>query len=185
MRDLYSPANLLSLSRIALAAGAMLAIGYSELVVAALIIVVATLTDLADGAVARQRNAVGDLGRSLDAICDSIFHLTVFLAFLMQGWMPLWAAVAVYAVDISQPYLRSFAKQFQAEPPHKAFEQVKSVFYWISQLAVVLTAAFIDPNLTLAGVPVLTAIFAADVVVAAIVLIVFLRVLVLAKRRMA
>jgi phosphatidylglycerophosphate synthase len=188
LRDLFTLPNLLSLTRIALGAICMLAIvagSQPALILAAVLIVAAALSDVADGTLARRCGTTSDLGRSLDATCDAIFHLAVFLAFLIKGWMPLWAVLCVYTCEISQPYLRSFARQFEAKPPPPAFEKIKGAAFWVSQLAVVLIVACAAPDFSVQGVAVLPTIFAVDAALALVVLVAFLRVLVQAKRRMA
>ena len=185
MHGFFSLPNSLSLSRILFGAVALLAIGNGFLNAAIVMIALALLTDMADGIVARRMGATGELGRSLDRTCDSIFQLSVFLAFLLQGWMPLWAAVTVYSVDIALPYLRSFAKQFHAVPPSKVFDFAKSAVYWVSLIAIVVVAELHGPGFTFGGVHVFSAIFAADALLALMVLTVFLHVLVDAKRRLA
>lgn len=185
MRNFFTLPNLLSLTRIALGAAAMLAIVAGSLIPAAVLIVAGALTAVANSALARHLKTPSELGKSLDATCDAIFQLAVFLAFLIKGWMPLWAALCVYSCEIALPYLRSFARQFEAKRPAKAFETVKGAAFWASLLAAVAIAAFVGPDFTVQGVPVLLAIFGVDAALALAMLVVFLQVLVQAKRRMA
>ena len=186
MRKFFTLPNLLSLTRLALGAAAMLAIvagSRPALILAAVLIVTGALTAIANST--RRLKTPSELSKSLDATCDAIFQLAVFLALLIKGWMPLWAALCVYSCEIALPYLRSFAQQFEAKRPAKAFETIKGVAFWASQLAAVAIAAFVGPDFTVQGVPVLLTIFVLDAAIALAMLIVFLQVLVQAKRRMA
>lgn len=188
MRNFVTLPNLLSLTRIALGAAAMLAIvagSRPALILAAVLIVTGALTAIANAALARRRKTPSELSKSLDATCDAIFQLAVFLALLIKGWMPLWAALCVYSCEIALPYLRSFARQFEAKRPARAFENIKGAAFWASQLAAVLIVAFVGPDFAVQGVPVLLTIFVVDAAIALAVLVVFLQVLVQAKRRMA
>ena len=188
MRDLYTIPNLLSVTRIGLGVTGMLWIvsgSHAYLVAAAVLIIAAELTDLLDGYVARRMGTETELGRGLDTTCDAIFHLSIFLAFLITGWMPLWAAILIYSCEISLPYLRSFSKQFRAEPPARIFEQVKVATYGLSQLAVVLVAAFLGSDMGFHGISVVLAIFVVDVVVSLAVLFANVRPIVRAKLRSA
>ena len=181
MRNFFTLPNLLSLARIALGAAAMLAIAAGSLTVAAALIVTGALTAIAT----RCLKTPADPGKSLDATCDAIFQLAVFLAFLIKGWMPLWAALCVYSCEIALPYLRSFARQFEAQRSPRIFEQIKSAAFWASLLAAGLIAAVLGPDVAVQGVPVLLAIFVVDAALALVMLAVFLQVLVQAKRHMA
>lgn len=53
-----------------------------------LLLVISELSDLFDGLIARKKNQVTDLGKLLDPMADSIFRLSVFLAFT-QGVIQL------------------------------------------------------------------------------------------------
>jgi len=184
LRNFFTLPNLLSLARIALGAAAMLAIAAGSqpaLILAAGLIVTGALTAIAT----RHLKTPAELSKSLDATCSAIFQLAVFLAFLIKGWMPLWAALCVYSCEIALPYLRSFARQFEAQRSPKAFENIKGAAFWASQLAAVLIAAFVGPDFAVQGVPVLLTIFVVDAALAVAMLAVFLQVLVQAKRRMA
>ena len=134
MRNFFTLPNLLSLARIALGAAAMLAITAGSLSLAAVLIVTGALTAIAT----RCLKTPADPGKSLDATCDAIFQLAVFLAFLIKGWMPLWAALCVYSCEIALPYLRSFARQFEAQRSPRTFEKIKSATFWTSLLAAAL-----------------------------------------------
>ena len=185
MRKFINLPNVLSLTRIALGAAAMLAIvagSRPALILAAVLIVTGALTAIANST--RRLKTPSELSKSLDATCDAIFQLAVFLALLIKGWMPLWAALCVYSCEIALPYLRSFGRQFEAKLPAKAFETIKGAACWASQLAVVAIAAFAGPDFEVQGVPVLLTIFAVDAALALAVLVAFLQVLVQAKRRM-
>jgi len=45
------------------------------------------LTDFLDGRHARRTNQVSNLGKIFDPMCDSIFHMTIWIGFLAVGWI--------------------------------------------------------------------------------------------------
>ncbi len=67
---------------------------------------VAEVTDLMDGKIARKRGLVTDLGKVMDPFADTLSHVTYFLCFLSYGIMPLWKTV-LYAVTtiVSMVYI--------------------------------------------------------------------------------
>jgi len=68
----------------------------------------AELTDLFDGMAARKRDQVTELGKILDPMADSIFRLSVFLAFT-QGvvGLPLWLVLFFFYRDSIISMLRT------------------------------------------------------------------------------
>ncbi len=72
------------------------------------LVVLAELTDLFDGMAARRRNQVTELGKILDPMADSIFRLSVFLAFT-QGFvnLPLWLVLLFFYRDSVISMLRT------------------------------------------------------------------------------
>lgn len=59
------------------------------------IFVVACLTDLWDGRIARQRKLENDFGRLMDPIADKILILAAFLAFVEMEIIPAWMVIII------------------------------------------------------------------------------------------
>ncbi|MEC8382885.1 MAG: CDP-alcohol phosphatidyltransferase family protein [Pseudomonadota bacterium] len=83
--------NMLSISRIFLAIAVWVG-GYNifQLEGLAGLVLVAAVTDLLDGLLARALDCVSDFGRMLDPIADGIFIATVLYKLSLAGHVPLW-----------------------------------------------------------------------------------------------
>jgi cardiolipin synthase len=68
-------------------------------VIAFLILVVAGITDVLDGYLARSRKQTTKFGSMLDPLADKTMMLTVVLSFLYAGMIPWTAAVAMFIRD--------------------------------------------------------------------------------------
>jgi len=77
--------------------------------VAMVIFIVAGLTDIADGYIARRRNQVTDFGKLVDPLADKILVLSAMLWFLEQGTMPAWAVLIVVVREFMVTALRLIA----------------------------------------------------------------------------
>lgn len=92
--------NLITLVRLALVP----ALGYfllgGEYGLALIVFLVAAVTDLVDGFIARHFELVSALGATLDPIADKLnmFVATVLLAW--QGLLPVWLAIAIVLRDV-------------------------------------------------------------------------------------
>ncbi len=91
----FTPSNLLTLSRVALAPVIVWLLYYAYWHAAFIVFVVAALTDMLDGQLARYFNEQTHLGTLLDPLADKIFLLSSFLAlsyfhvpfFHVPGWL--------------------------------------------------------------------------------------------------
>ena len=68
------------------------------------LMIIAEATDYIDGEIARRYDQESEIGRLADPVCDSVYHLSVFLAFLAMGWMAAWMLFVIYARDLMVPY---------------------------------------------------------------------------------
>ena len=75
----------------------VLYIGFSYNYIAAIIIfIVAGITDIVDGYIARSRGQVTDFGKLMDPLADKMLVLSAILWFVGQGSFPVWAALVVH-----------------------------------------------------------------------------------------
>ncbi|MET0568441.1 MAG: CDP-diacylglycerol--glycerol-3-phosphate 3-phosphatidyltransferase [Hyphomicrobiaceae bacterium] len=121
------------------------------LVTALVLMVLAEASDVVDGIIARRFQQESQLGRLIDPICDSIYHLSVFLAFLYNGWMPAWMLFIVYSRDLAIPYLRAFAKQAGHDIWVRNSGKVKTAAHAVAQIGVVLIALGLIGKPTILG----------------------------------
>jgi len=59
------------------------------------VFILAALTDLADGMVARKRNQVTDFGKFMDPLADKVLVFAAMLWFIEIGIMPAWLVLLV------------------------------------------------------------------------------------------
>ena len=85
-RDLLAPPNLVSLSRIPLAA--TFAAWVDEPIPALAVLALAGLSDVVDGFIARRWNMVTATGTVLDPVTDKLFVLVVVAALVSTGRLP-------------------------------------------------------------------------------------------------
>ena len=67
---------------------------------ASAVFVVAALSDLVDGAIARRFSLVSEFGARLDAIADKVLMLATAVALAWQGLLPFWLAAAIVLRDV-------------------------------------------------------------------------------------
>ena len=73
------------------------------------IFILAGLTDIADGYIARSRNQVTDFGKFTDPLADKIIVVAALIWFVEKGDIPTWAALIVIAREFMVTALRLVA----------------------------------------------------------------------------
>ncbi len=143
--------NVLTLSRVVLGFACLApltAMTREGFLIALAIMVVAELTDLFDGMVARATNSVTDSGKILDPMADSIYRLTIFSAFVQNDWMPAWLLCVFILRDVSVAYVRIGAVQKGTTPASRMSGKIKAVAQGGAQVLAVAVFAFALDNLT-------------------------------------
>ncbi len=75
--------------------------------IAAIIFVLASLTDTLDGNLARARHQVSELGKFLDPLADKLFVLSVLIALVQEQVVPAWVVVIIFSRELLITVLRS------------------------------------------------------------------------------
>ena len=75
----------------------------------AVLFLVASLTDLLDGYLARRRSQVTPFGKFLDPIADKILILSVLILLVSEGRVPAWIAVIIISREFIVTGLRMVA----------------------------------------------------------------------------
>ena len=73
------------------------------------VFVLASLTDMVDGYVARHYNQVSDFGKFVDPLADKLLVVSCILVFTEWGRFPSWAAMIVLAREFAVTGLRLIA----------------------------------------------------------------------------
>jgi CDP-diacylglycerol--glycerol-3-phosphate 3-phosphatidyltransferase len=96
--------NRLTVSRFVLTA-AFLVVLFVEFpfhkTVALALFIIAGITDLMDGSIARKRNLITNFGILMDPLADKILTCSAFIAFVGQGYMAAWMVVVIVARELA------------------------------------------------------------------------------------
>lgn len=103
---------------------------------AALVFVLASLTDLADGAIARSRNLVTTFGKVADPIADKTLTGVALLGLSILGELPWWVTVVILGREISITLARFFVIRHGVIPASrggkaKTVSQMLAIFLYL------------------------------------------------------
>lgn len=76
---------------------------------AAAIFLLASLTDVADGNLARARGQVTELGKFLDPLADKLFILSVLIVMVQEAMLAAWIVVIIFGREMLITILRSLS----------------------------------------------------------------------------
>ncbi len=85
--------------------------GYAISAVTALIYLLAALTDLLDGHLARKYNLVSTLGKFLDPLADKLLVAAALIMLIPLGRVPAWVTFLIIAREVAVTGLRAIAAE--------------------------------------------------------------------------
>jgi CDP-diacylglycerol--glycerol-3-phosphate 3-phosphatidyltransferase len=97
-----------------------------------IIFVLVEISDVLDGAVARSRGIVSDLGKLLDPFADVVSRLTYFLVFAAFNIMPVWMFVLIMYREVSIIFVRMMMMRDGVALAARKGGKTKAVMYAVS-----------------------------------------------------
>ena len=102
------------------------------MLVAAGVFILASLTDAADGNIARKYNLITDLGKFLDSLADKILVISIMLAFIELGRLSAWAVMVIILREFAVSGLRMIAASRGNVIAAKMIGKIKTVTQMIA-----------------------------------------------------
>jgi CDP-diacylglycerol--glycerol-3-phosphate 3-phosphatidyltransferase len=104
---------------------------------AAIVFVIASLTDLLDGYLARTRNAVTTFGKLMDPIADKLLIVAALVALVSLGRLAAWVAMVIIAREFAVTAMRMAATQQGVVIPANLFGKAKTCLQIAAVLALI------------------------------------------------
>ena len=119
--------------------------GISAYALAIVIFLVASLTDLLDGYLARRRNQVSTLGKFLDPVADKLLISAALIVLVEKNLAPSWAVVVILGREFIITGLRSIAASEGIVIAAQGLGKVKMWAQCVAVVALLVAAANGDP----------------------------------------
>ena len=98
--QVWNVPNVLSMLRLLLVPVFLVLIVLGDYVAALIVLIVASVTDLLDGFIARHFNQVTRLGQLLDPAADRLYIFAALVGLAAQGLVPWWIVIVIVSRDV-------------------------------------------------------------------------------------
>jgi len=95
--------------------------------IAAGVFVLASLTDLADGYVARRQNIITNLGKFLDPLADKLLISSVLIMLVELNWVDAWIVVVIVCRELAVTGMRGVAADLGVVIAADRFGKLKTI----------------------------------------------------------
>lgn len=95
------------------------------------------ISDWLDGYLARRMNWVSSSGKVLDPMADSLYRISVFVALVANGWMPVWMLLIMAARDLGMSEVRLLAQRARITLAARSSGKLKAAVQGLAQFAAV------------------------------------------------
>jgi CDP-diacylglycerol---glycerol-3-phosphate 3-phosphatidyltransferase len=110
--------------------------------VALVLFLAASLTDLADGHIARRDKLITNFGILMDPLADKIMVCSAFIAFVDLTWMPAWMVIIIVARELTITGLRLLAAARNVVLAAEGFGKHKTMSQIVTIVAILVVASY-------------------------------------------
>lgn len=125
------------------------------MIVAGIIFVIASLTDFADGYIARKYNLITDLGKFLDALADKMLVISILLAFIELGRISAWPVMIICLREFMVTGIRLIASKDGVVMAAKMLGKIKTTTQMIAITFLMFEFVFIKLGLAVTTVTII------------------------------
>ena len=115
--------------------------------IAAVIFIIASLTDLLDGKIARMNNIVTNFGKFMDPLADKLLVCSALIAFIQLGYLPAWMVIIIISRDFIISGFRLVASDNGIVIAASKWAKLKTTFQMI--MAILLIFQFDFPYINI------------------------------------
>lgn len=112
--------------------------------VAAIVFLVASLTDALDGYLARSRNLVTNFGKFVDPLVDKVLTIAAFIVLVETKVIPAWAVIIIIARELIITGFRTLAADMGITIAASVWGKAKTISQMVSLVMLLLNVSVLN-----------------------------------------
>ncbi len=125
--------------------------GYGNYI-ALVIFIIASLTDLFDGKIARKYNLITDFGKFMDPLADKLLVCSALICFIELGLLPAWVVLIIIAREFIISGFRLVASDNGIVIAASYWGKFKTVFQMVMVIVLMFNQYLCNPVLNVIGI---------------------------------
>ena len=117
----------------------------SFMIAAFVVFVLASLTDMLDGKIARKRNLITNFGKIMDPLADKLLVYSAFCIFVQKGIVPAWMFIIILAREFAVAGIRTVAASTGIVIAAGMTGKIKTVLQMAAVLSILLSYVIYSP----------------------------------------
>lgn len=115
-----------------------------NIVKATYIFILAGITDILDGYIARKYNKITQWGQAMDPLADKLMQLTVLVCFTIKDFLPIWIIVVIGIKEILLIIggLFLYCKRNKIVIPANKYGKIATIAFYIAIIYIVIDLPF-------------------------------------------
>ncbi|MFW5648264.1 MAG: CDP-diacylglycerol--glycerol-3-phosphate 3-phosphatidyltransferase [Candidatus Alkaliphilus sp. MAG34] len=115
-----------------------------SLLYSVLIFLLAGITDILDGYIARKYNIITKWGQAMDPLADKLVQLTVLICFTIKQFIPLWVIIVYGIKELLMVFggIFLYTKKDKMVLPANSYGKIATVVFYIAILAVAFNSRY-------------------------------------------
>ncbi len=105
---------------------------------ATLLFIIAGISDILDGYIARKYNFVSNFGKFMDPLADKLLICSVFIMLVELGWVPSWVVIVIIVREIAVTGLRAVAADEGVVIAADKYGKLKTIFQILALIPLML-----------------------------------------------
>ena len=114
-------------------------------IIAAVLFILTSLTDMLDGKIARKYNLVTDFGKFMDPLADKLLVYSAFCIFVEIKFVPAWMFIIILAREFAVAGIRTVAASTGKVIAAGITGKIKTVLQMICVLCLIMSCVVHDP----------------------------------------
>jgi cardiolipin synthase len=126
--------------------------------VALSVFIIAGITDLLDGYIARKYDMVTDLGAVLDPFADKLMLMSVIIVFTISGYIPVFVLIIILTKELFMIYggARFYFAKKKIVIPANRYGKASTVLFYVSIIVITFDISDIANNILMLSVVIST-----------------------------